>query len=77
MPKRPFIACFPTVRACRPKWTVESVAAAPEVRRQGMMIQLLNEIIARGRYQGFMQAQIAVLIHNTAARRAYEKCGFR
>jgi RimJ/RimL family protein N-acetyltransferase len=42
-----------------------------------MMIQLLNEIIARGRYQGFMQAQIAVLIHNTAARRAYEKCGFR
>jgi GNAT superfamily N-acetyltransferase len=58
-------------------WIVESVAALPDERRQGMMNLLLQEILAKGKTQGFKAAQISVLINNTPARTAYEKAGFR
>ncbi len=58
-------------------WILESVAAVPEIRRQGIMSVLLQEIIARGKAKGFEKAQISVLLSNTPARGAYEKCGFR
>lgn len=58
-------------------WVVESVAAMPEARRQGIMNLLLEEILSRGKSQGYEKSQISVLISNTPARRAYEKAGFR
>jgi ribosomal protein S18 acetylase RimI-like enzyme len=58
-------------------WVVESVAAMPEARRQGITNLLLEEILARGKSQGYEKSQLSVLISNTPARRAYEKAGFR
>lgn len=71
----PFVSCMST--EVSGVWIVESVAAMPEARRQGMMNLLLQEILAKGRTQGCQTAQISVLINNTPARRAYEKAGFR
>lgn len=68
--------------ACMPEetpnvWIVESVAAMPDARRQGVMNLLLTEILARGKAKGYEKSQISVLISNIPARRAYEKAGFR
>ena len=68
--------------ACMPDeipdvWIVESVAAIPEARKQGIMNLLLEEILARGKSQGYERSQISVLVSNMPARRAYEKAGFR
>ncbi len=71
----PFVNCMST--EVSGVWTVESVAAMPEVRRQGMMNLLLQEILGRGKTQGYKTAQISVMINNTPARKAYEKAGFR
>jgi hypothetical protein len=38
---------------------------------------LLLQVLKRGRQRGHVQSQIAVLIGNTPARRAYEGVGFR
>ena len=67
--------------ACMPEeipgiWSVESVAAMPPARRQGIVSRLLIEIIAKGRAEGYAKGQISVLTSNTAARMAYEKVGF-
>ena len=58
-------------------WVIDSVATFPEFRRQGIASMLLEEILERGRKQGFRQAQINMYIGNTAAQRAYEEHGFR
>jgi len=58
-------------------WIVESVAALPEYRRQGVVNTLLEEVLERGRRGGYKRAQIGVLINNTPARSAYEKSGFK
>jgi ribosomal protein S18 acetylase RimI-like enzyme len=58
-------------------WIVESVAALPQYRRQGVVSSLLDEVLERGRRNGYKRAQIGVLINNPPARRAYEKYGFR
>lgn len=70
-----FVNCMPA--EVSGVWIVESVAAMPEARKQGIMNLLLQEILARGRSRGYQAAQISVLINNTPARRAYEKAGFR
>ena len=57
-------------------WVVESVATLPEFRRRGLIDKLLKEILEIGRQKGFRIAQVSVLIGNTAAQNAYEKCGF-
>ena len=41
------------------------------------MSLLLQEILAKGKTQGYMTAQISVLISNAPARKAYEKASFR
>jgi len=58
-------------------WIVESVAARPELRRQGAINRLLEEILEEGRRRGFNRAQVSFYIGNTPAQRAYEKCGFK
>jgi ribosomal protein S18 acetylase RimI-like enzyme len=68
--------------ACMPDeipgvWTIECVATAPEIRRQGVMNLLLEAILERGRSHGLRKARIAVLLSNAPARKAYEKAGFR
>jgi translation initiation factor 4G len=57
-------------------WIVENVATLPEFRRRGLVDRLLVEILERGRKRGATIADIAVLIGNDPAQRAYEKAGF-
>jgi len=71
----PWMTCMPD--DAEGAWIVESVAALPEYRRQGVVSMLLDEVLERGRKSGCKRAQIGVLINNTPARRAYEKSGFK
>ncbi len=58
-------------------WIIDSVATLPEFRRKGMVGRLLEEILEKGRKQGFRLAQINMYIGNFPAQRAYEKHGFK
>jgi ribosomal protein S18 acetylase RimI-like enzyme len=71
----PWMTCIPD--NTEGAWIIESVAALPEYRRQGVVSMLLAEVLDRGRRSGFKRAQIGVLINNTPARLAYEKSGFK
>lgn len=57
-------------------WIIEWVATLPAFRGRGLVRQLLDEILERGRGEGFTRAQIAYLIGNSPARHAYERAGF-
>ena len=55
---------------------IDSVAAVPEFRRQGIVSKLLEVVMKQGREKGFRQAQVNIYIGNTSAQRLYEKNGF-
>lgn len=71
----PWMTCMPD--DAEGAWIVESVAALPEYRRQGVVSMLLDEVLERGRRKDHKCAQIGVLINNTPARSAYEKSEFK
>lgn len=71
----PFLTCIPDT--AEDAWIIEWVATWPEFRGKGIVRALLYEILEHGRQRGHAQAQIAVLIGNTPAQRAYEGVGFR
>jgi translation initiation factor 4G len=71
----PFLTCIPDT--AEDAWIIEWVATWPAYRGKGLVRTLLHEILDRGRARGHAQAQIAVLIGNTPAQRAYEGVGFR
>jgi GNAT superfamily N-acetyltransferase len=71
----PFMTCFPD--NAEGAWIVENVAVRPEYRKKGVINLLLQEVLNRGRKNGFKLAQIGAIIDNTPARRAYEKQGFK
>jgi GNAT superfamily N-acetyltransferase len=58
------------------EWVVEWVGTLPEFRRRGLIHVLLEAILAKGRATGHSIANVAHLIGNDAAQRAYEKVGF-
>lgn len=70
----PFLTCVPEQPS--PAWIVEFVATAPEDRGKGLIRELLQAVLARGRERGHTLFQIGVLIGNTPAQRAYEGAGF-
>jgi len=57
-------------------WVVENVATRPAFRGRGIVQDLLDAALDRGREQGFRRGQIAVLVGNETARRAYLRAGF-
>jgi translation initiation factor 4G len=57
-------------------WVIEWVATRPELRRRGLVHDLLLAILDVGRQRRFTRSQIMVFIENTAARCAYERAGF-
>ncbi len=72
----------PRILNCIPEsvegaWVIDSVAAVLEFRRKGIVSKLLEEILLKGRQQGFKRAQINIYIGNVAAQRLYEKHGFK
>ena len=71
----------PRILNCIPEpvegaWMIDSVAAVPEFRRQGIVSKLLETVIKQGREKGFRHAQVNIYIGNTSAQRLYEKHGF-
>ena len=71
----------PRILTCIPKpvegaWMIDSVAAAPEFRRQGIVSKLLEAVMKKGRSKGFRHAQVNIYIGNASAQRLYEKHGF-
>ena len=71
----PFLTCLPDT--AEDAWVVEWVATLPAHRGKGLVRALLHAILDEGRTRGHAQSQIAVLIGNTPAQRAYESVGFR
>ena len=57
-------------------WIIEWVATRPEYRGQGLINQLLVDILNRGRSESFRKAQIGYLLGNEPAKSAYWKVGF-
>lgn len=60
----------------RDAWMIENAATLPEYRGRGLISELLDRAIERGRARGFAKAQLACHIGNDAALRVYEKAGF-
>ncbi|OFW55713.1 MAG: hypothetical protein A2W01_10345 [Candidatus Solincola sediminis] len=58
-------------------WIIEHVAVFPEFRGRGLILDLLEKILERGRERGYKLAQLDMLIGNAPAQRAYEKAGFK
>ena len=54
-----------------------SIAILPEKRGAGLADRLLDEVIERGKAKGGGRVLLEVRIGNAAARRFYEKRGFR
>jgi translation initiation factor 4G len=69
-----FMTCIPETPD--DAWVVEWVAALPAQRGRGHVKRLLGAILEEGRRRGYRRAQIAVLIGNTPAQKAYEGAGF-
>jgi ribosomal protein S18 acetylase RimI-like enzyme len=59
------------------RWIVEFVATLPEFRGHGVVSRLIQEILDKGREQGFRKAQISCMIGNLRAQRVYERTGFK
>ena len=57
-------------------WVVEWVATLPEYRGRGLVAELLQQMLERGRELNYQDAQISIMVGNTAAQRAYESAGF-
>ncbi len=69
-----FLTCV--VEPSPDAWVVEWVATRPAFRRRGIIRGLLLDVLDVGRRRGHRNAQITVLIGNTAAQCAYERVGF-
>lgn len=70
----PFVECFPDMPPGT--WIVENVGTLEDARRHGLVRELLDLALQKGRARGYATAQISCLIGNDAAQRAYERAGF-
>ncbi len=58
-------------------WIIESVAVVPQARGKGLINLLMHSLIAEGRERGHASVGITVANGNEAARRVYERLGFK
>jgi GNAT superfamily N-acetyltransferase len=58
-------------------WIIESVAVVPQARGKGLINVLMHSLIAEGRERGHASVGITVANGNEAARRVYERLGFK
>lgn len=58
-------------------WIIENVATLPEFRRRGLVSQLVDAMMERGRARGARISDIGVFIGNDRAQLAYEKAGYK
>jgi GNAT superfamily N-acetyltransferase len=66
-----------TIEAGDDVWAIENVATTVEHRTLGLATLLIDRALETGRTRGFRESQITMFIGNVAARRAYERAGFR
>jgi len=59
------------------EWELENIVVAANAQRKGIGRQLLDELIARARDNNTEAVFLEVRESNEAARRLYEKAGFR
>ena len=71
------IAGFAVARAGGEEWELENIIVRTAAQRAGHGAELLNELIERVRVSGAKHFRLEVREANLAARRLYEKCGFR
>lgn len=69
------LQAFALYREAGPIWEITVLATDPEARRQGWMEQLLQRMIDAKNHQG--EIWLEVHEQNSAARKLYEKLGFR
>jgi len=69
------------ILACLPKeidgaWVIDSVATLSEHRGKGVAANLLNQILEKGKNQGYSKTQVNMYIGNKPALNLYRKFGF-
>lgn len=68
---------FVIARSSLDEWEIENVLVASSRRRLGIATRLIRELLVRARSQGATSVLLEVRESNLAARRLYEKLGFR
>lgn len=68
---------FLVAKPIGPEWEIENVAISPAARRRGLGSRLLVEFLSLARNNGARQIWLEVRASNQAARKLYEKGGFR
>lgn len=71
------ISGFLVARVVASEWEIENVAVAPCAHRQGVGGALVRESVERARRAGATSVTLEVRESNGAARRLYERAGFR
>ena len=66
-----------TIDADDDVWVLENMATRVEHRGCGHASALIDRALDLGRMRGFQDAQLSLFIGNLAARRTYERAGFR
>lgn len=73
----PALAGFLIARHIATDWELENIVVAPAVRRMGIGMQLLDTLLVQARQNDSASIFLEVRESNMAARRLYEKLGFR
>lgn len=68
---------FLVARRMAPEWELENIVVTPTARRNGLGRQLLGALLARVQEAQGGSVFLEVRESNTAARRLYERAGFR
>lgn len=68
---------FVIARCGADEWEIENVVVAPELRRQGIGRQLIQEVLRQARGRGASDVFLEVRESNVAARGLYGKMGFK
>ena len=71
------LAAFLVARHSPPEWELENIVVAPEVRGTGIGKKLMDTLLVQARQTSSDAVLLEVRESNAAARRLYEKLGFR
>ncbi|HUE52216.1 MAG TPA: ribosomal protein S18-alanine N-acetyltransferase [Terriglobales bacterium] len=71
------LAGFLVARHSPPEWELENIVVAPEVRGTGIGKKLMDTLLVQARQTSSDAVLLEVRESNAAARRLYEKLGFR
>lgn len=76
-PGEPNLSGFLVALHLAPEWELENIIVAPEARRKGVAMQLVERLLAAARETHSESVFLEVRESNLAARGLYRKLGFR